>query len=216
MKTLRFLFILSFCLLTLQATAQFSLGVKAGYLRAWQEYGDVGLPDDALIHINGFQVSALAYFPISNYLEVGLEPGFAKRGAACVPGFTSFDSDTRFLLNYAELPLMISAKIPFLQNRFAFYGKTGFGASAVITGTREDITLGSDAPPQRTKMDFGASSRFNRWDYGLYGSLGFSYTMGINRLFLDVSYYNGLRDFDQFNTSKNRSLFIGLGYLAGL
>lgn len=216
MKSLQFLFILSFCLLTLQATAQFSLGVKAGYLRAWQEYGDVDLPEDAEIHVNGYQISALAYFRISNYLEVGVEPGFVKRGAACVPGFTSFDSDTRFLLNYAELPMMVSAKLPFSKNRFEVYGKTGFGASVVIRGIQEEIILSSDAPPERTQMEFGSSSRFNRWDYGLYGSLGFAVHAGSHKFFLESSFYNGFRNFDQFNTSKNRSLFVGLGYLMRL
>ena len=195
-----------------QASAQFSVGIRTAYTKAWQDYGDVELPDNAEVHVNGIQVSALAYFKISKFLSIGLEPGYAERGAACIPGFTTFESDTRFFLDYVEVPVMVLGKLPVYKNKFEVIGKAGYGPSYIVRGIREDTDLWSLNPPVESDIPLDGFSQFNRWDHGFYGGLALGFNFGQSKIFIESNYYYGLKDFDNLNTSKNRSLNLGLGY----
>jgi len=218
MKISKPLFVFLCCCITFQIRAQFSVGVRGGYIKAWEEYGDVDLPDNAKIHVNGFQVSALAYFEIIKHINIGLEPGYTQRGAACVPGFVVFNEEAKLFFNYIELPLMIKARFPVCNDKLEIFGKAGYGTSRIMTAFQEIQDLGSDEPPVRTEIDlnprFGIN--INRWDQGIYGGLGVAYNVRNNLLFLESNYYFGLKDVDTSKTSKNRSIHLGLGYLLKL
>ncbi len=215
MKTTNYLFILIFCFISITAEAQLSFGIRAAYVKSWMEYGDAYVPAGAIIHVKRFQVSAILEHPLNQHFSIGVEPGFTQRGAACFPGWNTFVGDTKLLLNYAELPVMMSAKIPVMNNRFELFGKGGFGVSRVITAYRHITNAGTGYPPENTKLDLD-NSNLRKWDYGFYGGLGLGYKIGENRLFLDVNYYHGLKDVDKLNTSKNRSLQYGFGYTMNL
>mgnify|MGYP006109898727 CR=1 FL=1 len=95
-----------FLLYAAQSNAQISVGLKSGYTRTWQNYGDVVFPEGAKTHIHGFHVTATTYLNINRYIEVGIKPGFIRRGAACFPGWnvginlnTVFPGDTKFILD---------------------------------------------------------------------------------------------------------------------
>lgn len=218
MKTSKNFFILILCVFTFQINAQFSLGVRGGYIKAWEEYGDVNLPDNAKIHVNGFQVSALAYFEVLKHISIGLEPGYAQRGAACVPGFVVFNEEAKLFFNYIELPLMIKVRFPFSNGKLEIFGKTGYGKSRIMKAFQEIKDLGSDEPPVRSEIDlnprFGIN--INRWDKGIYGGLGIACNIRNTQLCLESNYYLGLKDVETSTTSKNRSIHVGLGYLIKL
>ena len=72
MKISKYLFLLLSFLFAYQLQAQFSLGIKGGYTNAWAEYGDIGLPEDAKIDVDGFNLSALAYIKINTYFQIGI------------------------------------------------------------------------------------------------------------------------------------------------
>ena len=218
MKTTTHLLVLFLSFISFQINAQFTLGVKGGYIKAWQDYGDAALPDDAKIHVSGYQVSGLFYFEFLKNVSIGIEPGYAQRGAACVPDFIVFNMDKRLLLNYIELPLMASINLPVFNNQFEIMGKAGFGASKIVKAYQETKTLGSDEPFERTEIDLDPTfgTNLNVWDNGFYGGLGLAYKLHDNRLFFEMNYYHGLKDVDTLNTSKNRSLHYGLGYLIRL
>ncbi|HZV69581.1 MAG TPA: outer membrane beta-barrel protein [Saprospiraceae bacterium] len=154
-------------------------------------------------------------YDISQHFSIGIEPGFTQRGAACFPGWVAFVGDTRLLLNYAELPVIASLKIPLFQNKFELTCRGGFGVSRVITAYRHMTNAGTGDPPENFKLDMEAAD-LKTWDYGLHGGLGFGYKIGDNRMFVETNYYHGLIDVDNLNTSKNRSLQYSLGYLVSL
>jgi hypothetical protein len=222
MKASKHLLLLFSFLLAAQLHAQLSLGIQGGYTDAWQAYGDVDLPEDAQTHISGYHISALAYFQINKYLHVGAEPGFIKRGAACVPGWNGganpvFEGDTKFLLSYVEVPLFVSGKIPLLKNKLEVFGKVGYGPSYMTTAFREEMDLGNlDPVTTRTEMDLGEFSVLNRWDHGIYGGLGLGFNFGNNQIFVASDYYMGFKDAERFNTSKNRGIDFSIGYLIKL
>lgn len=215
MKSWKLIFVLALCCVCLQVQAQFSLGVKGGYARVWQKYGDVDLPDDAQIHVNGIYLSTLAYYDINKFLRIGIEPGYAKRGAACVPGFTVFLSDTKLRLSYIEMPVMIMIKTPTLEF-IEFFVKAGYGPSVIISAYSEVSTLGSEDPPERVELVIRRSGILNRWDHGLYTGIGIAFNLGPNKIFVETDYYLGFRDVVPFETSKNRSTHLGLGYMFSL
>ena len=209
-------------LFTYQVQAQFSIGIKGGYTNAWAEYGDIGLPENAKIDVNGFNLSALSYFKINKHFQVGVEPGYTQRGAACFPGWGGdlapiFNADTKFFLHYVELPLMLSGHIPFYKNRFEVSAKVGYGASFLVKAVEEKTTIGSDVPPARTTLDLNDSaSVLNRWDHGLHSSIGLAYNLGINQIFIASDFYRGFNDSERFNRSENRSIDFSIGYLIRL
>jgi len=216
MKIQKLLMLISFCWISIQLNAQSSIGLKAGYVKAWEEYGDVGLPDDAPIHIRGLQISALAYTHLHRNLEIGIEPGFVQRGAACEPGFVIFRQDTKLMLNYAELPLILKGKIKLLNSKIEVFGKLGYGVSMILKATREVRDLSGVFPPVKTDLDIKNNENMERWDHGVYSSLGVAYNLGKHQIFFESSFYHGLRDVDKWNTSMNRSLQFNVGYMISL
>lgn len=220
MKTLKIFLLFALCLTLQQLSAQFSVGIKGGYVNAWEYYGDVELPEDAQIDVNGYNISALAYLRLNNNLKVGMEPGFVQRGAACVPGWMPiFEGDTEFELNYIEAPVFISGNLQLFKSRFEVFGKLGYGASYLTSAYREELTSGiggSDSPVIRTKMDLGEDSILNRLDHGAYGNFGFAYNLGIHQIFIESGYYHSFTDAERFNTSKNRSVNLNIGYMISL
>ena len=207
-------FLLFTFLFSYQVEAQISIGIKGGYSNAWEYYGDVDLPDDAQIDVDGYYFSLLSYLKLNKHLDIGVEPSFVQRGAACIPGFDPFLGDTEFQLNYIEIPLMLRGNICFLNDKLEAFGKIGYGASMVQKGIGQTTFIGSEDPPIITEIDFSNPlSSLNRFDHGLYGGLGLGVNLGNNQLFLEGNYYNAFRDFDSNNTSKNRSLQLGIGFV---
>jgi hypothetical protein len=195
-----------------QLNAQLSIGVKSGYTRAWQNYGDVIVPSDAVTHVHGFHATALTYWKFNRYFEIGIEPGFIKRGAACVPGWNQginpnpvFPGDSKFLLDYIELPLMIKGNLPLFKGKLAIFGKLGYGNSILVNAIRENETSGE-------RTDMTKSNQIRRWDHGLYSSFGFGVNFKSSQLFVSSDYYYGLINAEGFTTSKNRSLNFSVGY----
>ncbi len=204
------------CLLAFDLHAQFSLGVRGGFTRSWEEYGAVTLPNDATIHVDRLQVSGLAYYSFGKYFSVGIEPGFVQRGAACIPGWNGggglFVGDTKFLLNYVELPLMAKVSVP-LYRQLKIFGKAGYGVARIVSAYEETSFLGTDQATIKSSLDFDANPSLQKWDHGLYGSVGLSFDIGANQIFVESLYYAGQRDFDTSFTSKNRGYHLGIGYM---
>lgn len=216
MKSYHFFFLIFAFFMSTEAVAQLSVGVKSGYVRAWQDYGDVILPEWAQTHIHSYQASVLLHYQLNKHLEIGIEPGLVQRGAACEPGFSTFNSDTEIHLNYAELPLLMTFKVPFCQDRLEAYAKGGVGTSFILTGYRQVNVFSSNEDPQQTKLNFTGFRAPRRWDIGFHGGMGISCRIGTGKILLESTFYGGMRDFAAPLSSQNRSIFVGLGYLYSL
>lgn len=215
MKNLKLITLLLSLLFIQESTAQLTIGIKGGYSRAWQNYGDVIVPEGARIHIDGFHGNLQGYFALNNYLQIGIEPGLARRGAACIPGWNGginpnpvFPGDSKFLLNYIELPLMIRGALPLITDRFNIFAKAGYGGAIIASGIRENEMTG-----ERSKLLVrDVLSDLNTWDHGIYSSIGFTVNLKRSQIFMSSDYYFGLIDAERFSTSKNRALNFNLGY----
>ena len=206
MRNLSFILIALFSFYSVQSIAQVSLGIKTSYVKAWEEYGDVGLPDDAEIHVNRFNISALAYYNINDFVAVGIEPGFMQKGAACEPGFIIFGADAKLLLNYIEAPVMLKLNTPVIGNTLSIFGKVGVGGSRLETAFREIDLTDHPGSVVRTKLDLEEEGSMNKWDYGFHGALGLAVNLGKHQLFAETNIYHGLKDVDPENRSENRTL----------
>lgn len=184
-------------------------------MRAWEDYGDVQLPDDAVTHVNRFNITAMGYYQLNSYLSLGVEPGFAKRGAACVPGWwdenPGFTGDTQLTLNYAELPLMVKGQFSIFNSNFQLRAKLGYGVAYMVSAFEEVVDLQTDEQLLYQKVDFDQRN-LNRWDHGMYAGFGFGYQLGVGNLLLESTYFRSPKDTDGDNTSKNRSITVDLGY----
>jgi len=207
-----------FSAVSLQISAQLSLGVRTGFTRAWERYGDVDLPDNAVIHVNRFYASAAAYLPLNKFLSIGIEPGYTQRGAACIPGWNPiFIGDTRLYLNYIELPVLVSFKLPLYKERVSAFGKLGWSSAVLVSAIEEAYTPSSGEVRSRRNLPIGAGwgwsgPQVRRLDHGLHGGFGAQLNLGTSRLTAEARYYHGLVNAEFFNTSKNRSVHFGVGY----
>ena len=84
---------------------------------------------------------------INKYIEFGVEPGFIRRGAACVPGWNGginpepiFPGDSKFVLDYIEMPIMAKFNLPLFKDKFEISGKAGYGGSMLVKSIRENET----------------------------------------------------------------------------
>lgn len=200
-------------------SAQISVGASAGYTRAWQNYGDVVLPDGAETHIHGFNSEVQVYYNFGRFLSVGVEPAFTRRGAACVPGWNGdinpnpiFPGDSRFLLDYIEAPLMIQGNFSFFNQRFNVQPALGYGWSFMAQGREEIINLETGEVVTTRDMGIGTGTNLARWDHGFHGSLKLGWQFGKHSVFAQSSYYFGLKNAEAWNTSRNRALNFNLGY----
>lgn len=206
-------------LTSVSVSAQWSVGASAGYTRAWQNYGDVILPDGAVTHIHGFNSEVQVYYNLNRFLSVGVEPGFTRRGAACVPGWNGginpnpiFPGDSRFLLDYVEAPLMIQANFGMFNNRFTIQPSIGYGWAVMVNGREEVVNLETGEVEITRDMGIGQGTNLSRWDHGLHSSLKLGCQFGKHGFFAQSGYYFGLMDAEVWNTSKNRALNFNLGY----
>lgn len=213
MKVSRYSLVIIICLFFSPLEAQYVLGVKGGITKAWEEYGNVDLPDDANITVTGLQLSASLYYKITSKLWMGAEPGYVERGAACKPGFVIFNRDARLRLNYVELPFFVAMHLPLVKNKLFIRPKAGFGAALVLSAFEEQIDLETGSRVGRNRLYFDGEDPMRRWDYGLYTGLALSYAIGKYQVLIEGNYYHGIPDVDFNLTSRNRSLNASLGFM---
>ena len=206
-------FIAALTMICSQIDAQVEIGISGGYTNAWQNYGDVNLPEDAQIDVNGINLSLQLYYKFSPYVSVGIEPGFIEKGAACVPGWQPiFSGDTEFLLDYIEMPIMIGGHLPLLNDRIEMTAKLGMAGSYLVAGKRKEIYLNNDTPAEMFDIDLKDNTLLNRWDYGMQSGFGIGYNLGIHKIILECAYYHGLTNAEIWNTSQNRNVSYKVGY----
>ena len=205
------------------AQAQISVGLQTGYTYAWAEYGNINLPEDAQIDVNGYNISLLMGYRLGKYLQVGLEPGYVRRGAACYPGSFNwgqgnnfFRQDTKFFLGYLETPLMISGHLPMFKGKLELICKAGYGASMLVSALREDTELDTGLPPTLSRVNLKENTNLNRWDHGIYSGIGFAIKTGRNQLLLSSDFYMGFIDAERSSRSQNRSVDVSMGYVVWL
>ncbi|MDA9773816.1 PorT family protein [Saprospiraceae bacterium] len=211
MNNLKSLVLVTICsLFAISANSQWSYGLKAGYTNAWEDYGEVELPENAEIDIHGFNIAVLSAYSFSKYFDFTFEPGIVKRGAACVPGWGPvFEGDTKFHLSYIDLPFFVQSNIPLYKDQIHMFCKVGTGLSFLTKVVREEDPLDIDEPSERIKMNF---SSFNRIDCGVYASGGISYSINGYQIFIESAYYRGFVDAEKANFSKNNNVNISIGY----
>lgn len=213
--TLRNILLLAFAFLLFNAvSAQTTVGLKGGYTSAW-EYYNTDLPDDAQITVNGTNISGMVYQRVGKHFQLGIEPGYVRRGAACVPGWQPiFRGDTKFFLHYAEAPVMFAYDTKVWKERIQITAKVGYGLSYLVKGMQEitPLPIADNDPLPRTSISKGRNGALNAFDHGAYSGINVGVKLGPGRLFYETDFYFGLRNAEKWNTSKNRSLNYCLGY----
>ncbi len=218
MKTSTSIFVLLLCCLSYYSKGQVSVGFRASYGKAWEDYGDAVVPENAVTHIPACQLSGLLNFEAGKVFGIGIEPGFVRRGAACIPEFVTFTSDRKIMCNYAEMPLILTARTPVSNGKFEIFGKAGYGMSYMVSGSEVFIDrTGANDPnvvPFNFKNPFGIN--VHRWDNGIYVGLGIGYHLSFGQVFLETNGYMGMRNVSEYSTSKSRNIHVGIGYKISL
>jgi len=202
------------------ANAQISLGVSATFGETWQDYGDDFNRPGTDFKLSSFRYSLSAYYTIGSFLEIGLEPAYVRRGAACEPGFVWQNpfviEDATFEGNYIEVPLMLQGKFNIFSEKLFVMPKVGGGPAYLVNAYRSVKFINPERSNERWKVDFEEESNIERLDFGIHAGLAIGYQVGPGILQAEARYYNGLKDTSSLLTSLNRSLHFGLGYSISL
>ncbi|GLR18386.1 outer membrane beta-barrel protein [Portibacter lacus] len=208
---LGFLIIIS--ILSIQAIhSQLSIGFKGGYTNSFQEYGDVDLPQDAEIDVEGFNIGMLINYDLNNSFALEVSPAFVRRGAACMPGFINFSGDSDLLLSYAELPVYLAFKYPFMKNRITPFVKLGYSGN-ILLKAEEKIEVNFINDPSFNFTDITDNNTIRKIDHGIALGAGLNINAGLNTFVISIEHYRGFPDAEKLNTSKNRSLSYNFGIM---
>ncbi len=203
-------------LLSTGLIAQTSIGISGSYGKSWQHYGDDFQVSGRDLKIDGYTVAISMYYHLTPHLAIGVEPGLARRGSACLPGFV-WDNpfqigDATLYASYVQLPAMLRGELNLGQSNFFVFGKLGGGPAYMVKGRRKVTFVDPSQSEELQDIKFDEEENLNRLDLGAYGSVGIGYQLGKSSIQLSSNYYYGLLDVDDQLTSRNRSLQFGLGY----
>lgn len=198
-----------------QSNCQIEIGLKGGFTNSWPGYGDLELPDDAQTNVSGYNLSIFISRSTNNNLGFSFQPAFIKRGAACFPGWQPvFEGDSKVFLNYFELPIFINKKFKFRST--SIVTSFGYGLSFLNSASvHQEQLFESGTRTVVSNIEVGNDSQdsFNRLDHGFYISIRFDRQIQQNHfIFLESTYYLGMKDYDKVNTSKNRNLNFNIGF----
>ncbi|HFA47405.1 MAG TPA: hypothetical protein ENJ95_00150 [Bacteroidetes bacterium] len=231
MKTRSFLLPLLFLFFSAAANAQFSFGIKGGYAKVWQSNTTTSADNSKF---DGMVATVLLYRRVNKYLEIGIEPGYARRGNArhfnnnlIILGYIDFidleamitPTDLPLVTQHIEVPLMIKSNIPLVNSKFIFLAKAGVGASWLASGYYEsneyDYITGQNIS-KITSLDFSNERIYKRWDWGIYAGTGIGYKLGFGMLAFEMETYLGQTSAVNFKKAKNRSINYSFSYLIDL
>lgn len=214
MKIIAIPFILFLLLFTFDGLAQFSFGIQAGYTNAWEEYGEVELPENAEIDIDSYNASLILEYGISKFTAISLQPGLIRRGAACIPGFVDFNGESDALLSYINLPLSIQIQSPMLFGRIEPYFQAGYGLSYMVkTIERRESEDWITKEKSIILTDITENNNFKKVDHGLHSAIGINVNLGINQIRIGAEGYLGMTDAEKDNRSRNRNINLNAGIL---
>ena len=198
MKRLFWITVLGACVSATASAQEITYGPEAG-VNLSNVSGDMPNTDMKL----GIKAGAVVNIPAGGgfYLQPGLF--FSQKGyQSAILGI-----DTRFNLNYVELPVNILYMFD-LGNAGAIFASAGMYAALAVNGTikiedvSKDIDFGSDGDEKK------------RFDYGANFGIGYETRWGI---YLRGQYGLGLANVtaDDDFSMKNNGIQITLGYLFG-
>lgn len=212
-------FVLFFLLLCASVTvhAQYTVGIKVGYHKAWQDYGDDFFIDGFDGKIKGFSTSLIAYRSLGKHFDIGAEPSYIRRGAACEPGFfidnPYLTGDATLYANYVSLPVFLRNHYPLFRGRMNCSVKLGGSASWLVDGYRHLNLEWTGVIDQVQDINFEDEPNLKRWDSGLQAGAGIGLNIGPGLLQFEYEYYYSLMDMNRQITSKNRNAGLIMAYL---
>ncbi len=199
------------------APSVISFGVKAGLSssgirgQAANNFNNlVNLAGGALTtkNVTGFFAGGFATIPVTTglYLEPGVyysQKGYEMTGQLNTKGlgFLSAGGTAKLALDYIDVPVLLKADVGGLQlfagPQISYLSKANLHSKVGLLG----INILSN--------DMDVTSSFNRWDVGVTGGIGFTFSKGIT---FSASYDYGLSKIDanQNTNAYNNSIKVGV------
>jgi hypothetical protein len=202
-----------------QSQSNVSFGVKAGFSYSGIR-GDAANSLDNLLEfsngmistkmVTGFFAGGFVTIPVTQGLS--LDPGvyYSEKGYEMVgqlnvkgTGFLGANAKATLKSSYIDMPVLLKADLGgglqlFAGPQFSYLSKANLHSSAGLLG----IDL--------LNNDMDVTSRFNRWDAGVTGGLGYTFGKGIN---ISASYDYGLSkvDANKSTNAYNHAFKVGVG-----
>lgn len=194
------------------AEAQVRFGVKAGVNLA--NIGHGALDFDPLLRFQGgvsadFSISPrLTIQPAILYSEKGYSLNIEERDQSGVS--TGVDAVIKFKINYIEIPVLALYNAE-LGKGVRFFGGLGPYVGIGINGEATSNWENFENQPVSFNKDTPRPLNYERYDYGLSGTVGLEY----QNIMLGLNYNYGLKRVPIPSKLQNHTLGLTIGYLFG-
>ena len=233
MKKHIYLFLFFAFLVCFSADAQWSFGIQGGINHSWHTI-TVNVPKEGMPRLQGTNTSILLYKKLNKFIEIGAEPGVARRGAdrssftvraegSILLAVNIFVIDdlfeyhhTSLQATYFQIPLTTKVNWPLLKGKLALFVKAGGGPSWLSEAFVKNAFNGPVGNGPFTKIDFNENKGLHRWDWGFYGSAGIQVKVGPGHLLMNMDNYTGLSNIMEKGSAKNKSVGYSFGYTIDL
>ncbi|WP_018614214.1 porin family protein [Segetibacter koreensis] len=187
-----------------------SSGMRGDAVNSLKSTLDLANGNITTVNHTGFFAGTYATIPVGPVFSV--EPalyysqkGYELKGAFSIKGLNFLGANAKAKLNsqYIDIPVLLKANI----NGFQVFA--GPQLSYLVQADLKTTAGALGINILNRKLD--VSSQFNRWDAGVTGGIGYSFTNGINVM---AAYDYGLSKVDANSNvnSYNRSIKVGIGF----
>lgn len=194
--------------------AQLQIGLRAGAVHSWPDYGDdFEIPENAETSVTNFGAALDVYAPLGGGWFLSASPGYQQRGMACIPTIDApppFDpnTDSKWKISYVDLPLRVGKRWGLGNSPWEIRAAAGPSISYALSARARFTDWWGDQD-----WDIRNGETVHNWDYGISAGAGIGYRLPNWTLQLQADQYVGLRDVATFTDSKVRSLGLSLGVL---
>lgn len=151
----------------------------------------------------GFQAGFSYQAGITQRFSVVSEIYFAMKGGTLKENNPLTGAKSTLRVNSLEMPLLARLHINKLYLNAGPYTSYNVGGSLKV----DDSGTSSE---EISKVSFGSSANFKRWDFGFQAGAGYNFNLNQSTLTLDVRYGYGVvsisRDVDRYNRMLNISV----------
>ena len=218
MKLMKFTPIVLFFCITYSLQAQTLLGGKLGvHLGKWKT--EQILQDEELNSNAALQAGFISEFGITNRLSIHTGLYYIQKGVRGTSQdfSTSIELQSKIILNYLELPLLLKVQINSSEEGPIFYGLAGPSIAYALSGKLiSEGLINGEKFKETEDLEFSDDDGFKRAELSLAIGAGVNIPSGPGKVLIDLRYLLGLSNLNDEGDGasvKNRGAGLTIGYL---
>jgi len=202
-------FLLLLCLVS--GYSQNTIGVIGGYSVSWIDSGDAVIVEKGKeAQISGLNLSTFYSREFNKSWSIEVAPSYSQRGGLQLSSGSPSSYSVKYELDYLQFPIAISKKFILFQNKIMISAGGGYSLNRLIRANGKIVGPVETGP--LIDVFFPSFRSLRKFDHGFFAQVRLGYMLSYRQVFfVEVSKYNGIRNYYNRYTSKNRSVNFDFG-----